>query len=103
MPHLIMEYSDPVAEQVNIRALLDDLHSVLMKSSLFEPNTVISRSYPAHNWLVGDKLDEADFIHVTVTHDKTLNSSEMDELKGLLLHTMQTQAENILIITADIR
>ena len=26
MPNLVMEYSDPVAERVNIRDLLEDLH-----------------------------------------------------------------------------
>lgn len=55
MPHIVMEYSDPVTERVNVGQLLEDLHQTAVGSGIFDASDVKSRAYACHDWLVGER------------------------------------------------
>ncbi|MGF1868627.1 MULTISPECIES: 5-carboxymethyl-2-hydroxymuconate Delta-isomerase [Photobacterium] len=103
MPNLVMEYSDPVAERVNIRDLLEDLHQALLESGLFEPESVKSRSYPCHNWFVGEDGDRKTFIHLNLSLLSGRTPEKKRELSRSLLSVLESHASEINSLTVDVR
>ncbi|PSW19395.1 5-carboxymethyl-2-hydroxymuconate isomerase [Photobacterium sanctipauli] len=103
MPNLVMEYADPVAERVSIPGLLEDLHQVLLGCGLFEADSVKSRSYPCHNWLVGDEGDLHSFIHIELTMLSGRSAEQKRELARELMVILEQHASTINSLTIDIR
>lgn len=64
MPNIIVEYADPVAERVNVGGLVEDLHRAALNTGLFSPDAVKTRAYPCHTWLIGERENQATFVHV---------------------------------------
>ncbi|MCG9755082.1 5-carboxymethyl-2-hydroxymuconate Delta-isomerase [Shewanella insulae] len=64
MPHCILEYSAPLAEQIAIDTLVDLVHRGAIESDLFEPASIKSRAYCAEHYCVGEAND-ANFIHIS--------------------------------------
>ncbi|UJF19420.1 5-carboxymethyl-2-hydroxymuconate isomerase [Vibrio sp. SS-MA-C1-2] len=102
MPHLIMEYSDPVTERMNTVSLLEDLHLIAVESGYFNNELVVSRSYSAHNWFVGSALEREDFIHLTLNTSLSLDIGEKKQLIARFMTQLQQQAEGITSLTVDI-
>ncbi|KIO34999.1 MULTISPECIES: 5-carboxymethyl-2-hydroxymuconate Delta-isomerase [unclassified Shewanella] len=65
MPHCILEYSAPVAQQLAIDTLVALVHRGAIESELFEPASIKSRAYCAEHYRVGE-AEGADFIHITL-------------------------------------
>ncbi|MGF1680948.1 5-carboxymethyl-2-hydroxymuconate Delta-isomerase [Photobacterium makurazakiensis] len=103
MPNLVMEYADPVAERVNITGLLEDLHHILLACELFEPDSVKSRSYPCHNWLVGEEGDLHSFIHIELSMLSGRNPELKRELARELMAVLEQHASAINSLTIDMR
>lgn len=103
MPNLIMEYADPVAERVNVPGLLEDLHQTLLSCGLFEPDSVKSRSYPCHNWLVGAEGDLNTFIHIELSMLSGRNPEQKRDLARSLVVVLEQHASTINSLTVDIR
>ncbi len=103
MPNLVMEHSESVAEQVNIPALLDDLHQVCLESDIFAVDDVKSRSYPCHQWQIGRQEDNVDFIHITFTllsgRETDVKQSLGEQLMGVLRH----HASGVYSLTIEMR
>lgn len=64
MPHCIIEYSAPLAAQIDIDELVQSVHQGALASELFEPSAVKSRSYASHSSQIG-LLADGSFIHIT--------------------------------------
>ncbi|MDG3084642.1 5-carboxymethyl-2-hydroxymuconate Delta-isomerase [Vibrio hannami] len=90
MPNLVMEYTSSVEERVNIQGLLEDLHQVALDCGLFAADDVKTRGLRCHHWLIGEKGDSEDFIHIsfellsgrTIEQKKKLADDLMDVLKS---------------------
>ena len=65
MPHCIVEYSAPLAAQIDIQALATKVHLGTFDSGLFELNAIKTRAYCAQHYLVGDH-DDAQFVHIQI-------------------------------------
>ncbi|WP_258405179.1 5-carboxymethyl-2-hydroxymuconate Delta-isomerase [Shewanella mesophila] len=63
MPHCIIEYSAPLAAQIDINELLQSVHQGALASELFEPSAVKTRGYASQNSQVG-LLADGSFIHI---------------------------------------
>nr|WP_086937782.1 5-carboxymethyl-2-hydroxymuconate Delta-isomerase [Thaumasiovibrio occultus] len=103
MPNLVLEYSDPVAEQVNITAMLEDLHQTCLMSGLFEPDSIKSRSYPCHRWLIGEHEDSKDFIHIQFSLLDGRSEETRKQLAEQLLAVMRHHAPSVYSLTIDVR
>ncbi|MEL6116809.1 5-carboxymethyl-2-hydroxymuconate Delta-isomerase [Photobacterium sp. SP02] len=103
MPHLKLEFADPVAERVNVAALLEELHQSLLTCGVFEPASVKSRAYPCHQWQVGEGGDAHNFIHLELA---LLSGRDNDCKRGLaerLMPLLEQHAATIDSLTIEIR
>ncbi len=64
MPHLVVEYSRDIEDQVDISSLLHAAHDGALKSGLFGVEDIKVRAYPCDHSLVGGKSGTS--VHVTV-------------------------------------
>ena len=103
MPHLIMEYSNSAEDRLNMQGLLEDLHQVAIDSELFSVNDVKSRTIRVHSWLVGDKGNSADFIHITVELLSGRTPEQKRELSRGLMDVLAEQASHIDSLTINVR
>ncbi|GEM76081.1 5-carboxymethyl-2-hydroxymuconate Delta-isomerase [Vibrio sagamiensis] len=103
MPNLVLEYSNSVEEQVNVRGLLEDLHKVALDSGLFELSSVKSRTLRCHNWLVGVQEDSVDFIHINFDLLVGRTPEQKRALSRALMTVLQESATHIHSLTVNIR
>ena len=64
MPHCVIEYSEDVADQVEITKLVDAVHEGAMASGLFPEYDIKTRATGYHQHRTGQTRDS--FVHVTV-------------------------------------
>lgn len=103
MPHVVMEYTDPVVERVNVSLLLEDLHKVVTACPEFNPADVKSRSYASHQWFVGEEVTPTNFIHVRVWILNGRSEEIKKELTGKLLDVMKAHAVEAANLSVDIQ
>ncbi|MBD1575745.1 MULTISPECIES: 5-carboxymethyl-2-hydroxymuconate Delta-isomerase [Vibrio] len=103
MPNVVMEYSDSIEERVNVQALLEDLHHATIDSGLFQAMDVKSRTLRPHNWLIGDKADTVDFIHVTVELLSGRTVEQKQALSQAIMAALRGKADFVAILTVNIR
>ena len=90
MPHLIIEYSDDVAGQVEIGAIVDAAHQGAMSSGLFPEYDIKTRATGYRDHRTGQTRDS--FVHVTVR----LLDGRSDEQKAALADVVLAQIEPLL-------
>ncbi|WP_117236273.1 5-carboxymethyl-2-hydroxymuconate Delta-isomerase [Vibrio maerlii] len=103
MPNLVLEYSNSVDERVNVQGLLEDLHQVVLNCGLFDVPSVKSRTLRCHNWLIGDKEDDVDFIHINFELLAGRTEEQKRELSRQLMAVLQEQAHSVYSLTVNIR
>lgn len=103
MPNLIMEYTNSVDERASIPLLLEELHQGLIDSLLFEVPAIKSRAIRLNDWLVGEKQDREDFIHVTVELMEGRTDEQKSQLAEKLIHIMAEQAASVESLTVNVR
>ena len=90
MPHCVIEYSEDVADQVDINDLLAAVHAGAMDSDLFPEYDIKTRAQAFHHHRTGQTRDS--FVHVTVH----LLDGRRDELKSMLSEKVLGRIEPIL-------
>ena len=103
MPNLVVEYSSSVDERVNTQGLLEDLHQVLIESGLFEVDSIKSRAQRYHSWLIGEKEDSEDFIHLNFEMLSGRDEEQKRELGRELMSILEEQASTVYSLTINIR
>lgn len=103
MPNLVMEYSNSVDARVNVQGLLEDLHKVTLQSELFDIQSVKSRALRCHNWLVGDREDNVDFIHISFELLSGRTEEQKRELSRQLMQVLQQKAHSVYSLTVNVR
>jgi 5-carboxymethyl-2-hydroxymuconate isomerase len=63
MPHLVMEYSQSLQDNINIPDLLTQLHGVVLQSELFAPQAVKARAMPYSDSVL--HADYNSFMHLS--------------------------------------
>ncbi|MBE1275992.1 5-carboxymethyl-2-hydroxymuconate Delta-isomerase [Enterovibrio baiacu] len=103
MPHIVMEYSDPVSERVNIGQLLEDLHHTVIGSGEFDASDTKSRAYACHEWLIGEADNQENFIHVTLWLLDGRDEGKKYNLTHALLDVLKQHASDVVSLTVDAR
>ena len=90
MPHLIIEYSEDVADSVAIRDIVEAAHDGAMSSELFSEYDIKTRAIAYRDHRTGATQDS--FVHVTVR----LLDGRSDEQKAMLSESVLGRIEPLL-------
>lgn len=101
MPHLIVEHSQSVAENVDIPTLIFTLHQAAIGTNTFQAASLKSRAVPVQAWCVGEQ--GGDFIHVEFRLLKGRTPEQKQAISAALLETLKTYASHIDSLTVEIR
>lgn len=64
MPHLIIEYAEAVAQQIDLQELMQGVFEAAVAAQVMRPEDIKVRALPYRHFLLGDGGDG--FVHVTV-------------------------------------
>jgi len=75
LPHLIVEYSANIEDQIALDALLDKLHACALRTGVFPLGGLRVRAHRADAYRIADKAPENGFVHVTalIGHGRPLD------------------------------
>jgi 5-carboxymethyl-2-hydroxymuconate isomerase len=90
MPHIIIDFSNDIADQVEMDALLDAVHRGAMDSNLFPEYDIKTRALGYEFHRTGQTRDS--FLHVAVH----LLSGRSDEQKSMLSECVLARIEPLL-------
>jgi len=90
MPHIIIDYSQDIAGQIEMEALLDAVHRGAMESGLFPEYDIKTRATGYQHHRTGQTRDS--FVHVAVH----LLSGRNDEQKAMLSECVLACVEPLL-------
>jgi 5-carboxymethyl-2-hydroxymuconate isomerase len=90
VPHIIIDYCAEVAEQFELRALLDAVHNGALDSGLFPEYDIKTRARAFQDHRTGQTRDS--FVHVAVH----LLSGRSDAQKALLSECVLARVEPLL-------
>jgi 5-carboxymethyl-2-hydroxymuconate isomerase len=89
LPHLIVEYSANVEDQLRLDELLDKLHATALETGVFPLGGLRVRAYRADVYRIADKDPGNGFVHVTamIGHGRPL---DVQQSAGAKLFTALT-------------
>ena len=75
MPHLVIEYSANVEDQIALDDLLDKLHAVALTTGVFPLGGLRVRAHRTDAYRIADKSPDNGFVHVTamIGHGRPLD------------------------------
>ena len=75
MPHLIIEYSANIEDQLELDQLLDKLHATALRTGVFPLGGLRVRAYRVDRYRIADKDPANGFVHVTamIGHGRPLD------------------------------
>ena len=75
MPHLIIEYSANIEDQIALDALLDKLHTCALGTGVFPIGGLRVRAHRADAYRIADKAPDNGFVHITalIGHGRPLD------------------------------
>ena len=75
MPHLIVEYSANIEDQIALDALLDKLHACALDTGVFPLGGLRVRAHRTDAYRIADKAPENGFVHATalIGHGRPLD------------------------------
>jgi 5-carboxymethyl-2-hydroxymuconate isomerase len=75
LPHLIVEYSANIEDQIGLEVLLDKLHTCALGTGVFPLGGLRVRAHRTDHYRIADKAKENGFVHVTalIGHGRTLD------------------------------
>ncbi|QSX35081.1 5-carboxymethyl-2-hydroxymuconate Delta-isomerase [Shewanella avicenniae] len=78
MPHVIIEYSANVADELDIAELVQTAHKAAIATGLFNPDAVKSRAHQCHHFTLGTgKIDSFIHINVRMLPGRTLEQQQL--------------------------
>lgn len=62
MPHIIVEYSEPLLDDAEVQTMLQSIHRSIANSGLFKANQIKTRAYPFKEFTNAGERDP--YIHI---------------------------------------
>jgi 5-carboxymethyl-2-hydroxymuconate isomerase len=108
LPHLIVEYSANIEDQIALDALLDKLHTCALGTGVFPLGGLRVRAHRADAYRIADKAPENGFVHVTalIGHGRALDVQQRaaEELFAVLTaHLESLYAKSPLAISLNVQ
>ena len=96
MPHIIVEYTDNIHNDLNINEILQGINdSLISHKDLFSANGIRSRAVKLTNYKVGTGLNNDAFIHVTVKIASGRTKEAKETVLEQLFKTLETYVEQV--------
>ncbi len=68
MPHLVVEYTDNLQQETDIRLLLEKANTILInQQGLFPAGGIRSRAIKLDNYVIADGKEDYAFVHASLT------------------------------------
>ena len=64
MPHIVIEYSANLRDQLDLPAFLAHLHSAALETGIFTPGGVRTRAHASEDYVIADGHPENIFVHI---------------------------------------
>ena len=108
MPHLIVEYSANIEDQIALDALLDKLHTCALGTGVFPLGGLRVRAHRTDAYRIADKAPENGFVHITalIGHGRPLDVQQRaaEQLFGVLTaHLEELFAKSPLAISLNVQ
>lgn len=108
MPHLIVEYSANIEQQIALDALLDKLHACALATGVFPLGGLRVRAHRADAYRIADLSPDNGFVHVTalIGHGRPLDVQQragQELLAALAEHLDSLFAKSPLAISLNIQ
>ena len=108
MPHLIVEYSANIEDQIALDALLDKLHACALRTGVFPLGGLRVRAHRADAYRIADLSRDNGFVHVTalIGHGRPLDVQQRagrELLAALTEHLDELYARSPLAISLNIQ
>ena len=108
MPHLIVEYSANIEDQIALDALLDKLHTCAIGTGVFPIGGLRVRAHRADAYRIADKSPDNGFVHITalIGHGRPLDVQQRaaEELFAVLTkHLEPLYAKSPLALSLNVQ
>jgi 5-carboxymethyl-2-hydroxymuconate isomerase len=108
LPHLIVEYSANIEDQIALDALLDKLHACALDTGVFPLGGLRVRAHRADAYRIADLAPENGFVHVTalIGHGRPLDVQQRaaEQLFAeLTMHLEALYAQRPLAISLNVQ
>jgi len=100
MPHCIVEYSEDVAEQVSIEALVEAVHFGVLSSGLFDEYDIKTRAVAYVCYRTGSTRDS--FVHVTVRLLSGRDDTQKASLSEKLLARIEPMLPSVVSVGVEV-
>ena len=108
LPHLIVEYSANIEDQIALDALLDKLHTCAIGTGVFPIGGLRVRAHRADAYRIADKSPDNGFVHITalIGHGRPLDVQQRaaEELFAVLTkHLEPLYAKSPLALSLNVQ
>jgi len=108
LPHLIIEYSANIEDQIALDALLDKLHTCALGTGVFPLGGLRVRAHRADAYRIADKAPDNGFVHITalIGHGRPLDVQQRaaEELFAVLTkHLEPLYAKSPLALSLNVQ
>ena len=103
MPHLIVEYSANLSDEVAKAHLVEMLHHAVGQCGLFKMGDVKTRAYEASDFLVGENGRDGSFLHLSMYIKEGRSAEQRGTLSDTLLEMLKAHLPSAQQLTVDIR
>ncbi len=100
MPHLIIEYSETLATDMQVPALLDAVHNAARVSELFPESHIKTRVIPLKFYRVGS--DGGSFIHAQLRIKSGRSDAQKRSLSNAVLGAIKGQRWPAEVVTVEV-
>ncbi len=100
MPHLIIEFSQDMAEAEQVEAMLDAVHQAAAGTGLFEVSHIRVRAVPVAYYRVGGAREP--FVHVQCRIHPGRSEAQKRQLSEAVLAAIREQGEPAKVITVEV-
>jgi 5-carboxymethyl-2-hydroxymuconate isomerase len=91
MPHVIIEYTDNIKDEINFQELLEKIHSCLIRySDVFPVGGIRSRAIELTHYRVADGQENDAFVHTTFKIGAGRSEELKQEITEALFETIKS-------------
>ncbi|MGJ8528993.1 5-carboxymethyl-2-hydroxymuconate Delta-isomerase [Maritalea sp.] len=102
MPHIIIEYAQPIANDIDLEALCKSLSEAALATGVFTtPEDVKARAIPATHWY--QPVENSTFIHITVRLMAGRTEEQKRKVTTAILEKAAAKLPQVGTISVDIK
>lgn len=101
MPHCIIEYSAPLAHEIDIKQFVQLVHHGAINSGLFERSAIKTRAIRCDDYQVGDN-HLGSFIHITIKIMPGRTDEQKQHLLSAIYDSISAETVSVYSLTLEV-